>query len=157
LSRPSTRWRSLAEPGALDDVLARLDKLHPQRPRAWGKMTPHEAVCHLADSFRCVLGELTVAPADTWLQRTVVKFVALRVPLEWPKGIPTRPEVDQHVGGTKPVEFERDRAALVELIRRFVAAEASYSPHPIFGVLNREECLIWGYRHMDHHLRQFAV
>ena len=35
---------------------------------------------------------------------------------------------------------------------------ASYRlTHPFFGALTREEWMIWGYRHTDHHLRQFAV
>jgi hypothetical protein len=148
---------SLAEPKVFDDIVSRLGKLHPQRPRAWGKMTPSEAICHLADAFRTALGEKQASSVETWLQRKVVKYIALRTSLEWPKNVKTRPENDQQIGGTRPVEFEADRAALVDLMRRFAAPDARYAAHPMWGVLTREEWLIWGYRHMDHHLRQFAV
>jgi hypothetical protein len=148
---------SLADPGALESILARLGKLHPERPRAWGRMTPHEMLCHLADSFEVALGERPFVPADTWMQRTVFKYVALRTSMAWPQGLETRPEVEQGVGGTRPADFERDRARVTELLRRFVTDAARYGNHPMFGPLTREEWLIWGYRHTDHHLRQFAV
>jgi hypothetical protein len=150
-------YRSLTDPGAVDALVARLGKLHEKRPRAWGKMTAHEMLCHLGDSFAGVLGERPIAPADTWVNRTIVKYIALHTTLAWPKGSPTRPEVDQTKGGTRPETFDRDRDRVVALMRRFAQADARYDRHPIFGPMTREEWMIWGYRHTDHHLRQFAV
>ena len=43
------------------------------------------------------------------------------------------------------------------LLRRFVAPGARYARHPTMGELTREEWMIWGWRHTDHHLRQFAL
>jgi hypothetical protein len=65
--------------------------------------------------------------------------------------------VEQGAGGTRPVDFEQDRARAVGLLRRFVAEDARYATHPFFGPLTRDEWMIWGYRHTDHHLRQFAL
>ena len=148
---------SLNDPGAVDRIVERLQKLHDKRPRAWGRMTPHEMLCHLGDSFAGVLGERPITSAETWLYRTVVRYIALHTTLAWPKGSPTRPEVDQSVGGTKPVEFEKDRERAIALLRRFAAPEAPLTRHPLFGELTHEEWMIWGYRHTDHHLRQFAL
>jgi hypothetical protein len=103
------------------------------------------------------LGERRVAPVGNVFKRTIVKWLALHTPFQWPKGAATTPEVDPRRGGTRPIEFERDREAVVDLIRRFAADDAIYSPHPGFGVLTRREWLIWGYRHADHHLRQFGL
>jgi hypothetical protein len=105
----------------VDALVARLGKLHDKRPRAWGKMTAHEMLCHLGDSFEGVLGDRTIAAADTWMQRTIVKYLALHTNLAWPKGTPTRPEVDQTIGGTKPADFDRDRDRAIALLRRFTA------------------------------------
>ena len=149
---------SLADPGLTEELVARLEKLREKRPRAWGKMTAHEMLCHLADSFEGVMGERPISPAaDTWMNRNVIKYIALHTTLAWPKGTPTRPEVDQTKGGTKPTDFERDRDKVIALLRRFTASDARYDRHPIFGPLTREEWLVWGYRHTDHHLRQFAL
>jgi hypothetical protein len=150
-------FRALDDPGAVEALVARLGKLHDKRPRAWGKMTPHEMLCHLNDSFAGVLGDREISPAETWAQRTIVKYLALHTSLAWPKGVKTRPEVDQTIRGTKPVDFERDRAQTMALLRRFVAPGARHARHPTMGELTREEWMIWGWRHTDHHLRQFAL
>jgi hypothetical protein len=121
-------------------------------------MTPHEMVCHLSDSFHAVLGErpVSAAPWAPWRQR-FMKWVALRTPLPWPKGIPTMAEVNPRVRGTRPVAFETDRAALLAVMRRFVAPGTQYGRHPMFGTMTYDEALIWTFRHVDHHLRQFGL
>jgi hypothetical protein len=88
-----------------------------------------------------------------------MRFVALRLPMKWPHGIRTLPEVEQGCGGTTPTEFERDRAALLALMARFsLSTEAErQATHPIFGGMNTALWGAWGYRHLDHHLRQFGV
>ena len=148
---------SLTDSGAVDELVARLGKLHDKRPRAWGKMTAHEMLCHLNDSFETVMGDRPTSSAGTWTQRTIVKYIALHTNLTWPKGVKTRPEVDSTIGGTKPVDFTLDRDRTVALLRRFVAPGTQLGRHPTFGPLTRDEWMIWGYRHADHHLRQFAL
>ncbi len=113
-----------------DSILARISALTASDRRLWGRMTLDQMVCHQCDSFRLALGERFARPATGFLQRTVVKFVALRIPAKWPKGTPTIPEVEQGIGGTPPVEFERDRAELVSLFGRFCAGSGNISvPH----------------------------
>jgi hypothetical protein len=148
--------RTLLVPGDRQEILERIETLRPDSRREWGRMSPHEAVCHLGDSFAVALGEMTASPATGWLRRTVVKWSALYLPIPWPKGIPTRPELDQAVGGgSRPVDFERDRARLRQLMERFALAGA-WKPHPLFGAMGAGEWMRWGYLHTDHHLRQFG-
>jgi Protein of unknown function (DUF1569) len=135
----------------------RISALLPGDRRRWGKMSAHEMVCHLGDSFRLALGEKTASPATGFLRRTLVKWIALGAPMKWPKGVPTRPEMEQGVGGTSPVAFEEDLRKLLFLLDRFRGDSVDISiPHPIFGPLTRAQWLRWGYRHADHHLRQFG-
>ncbi len=148
--------RSLADPGCVDHLSERITRMTPDAPRQWGKMTPHQMLCHLADAFRGALGERPAAPRETLLSRTLVRWVALRTPITWPKGVMTLPEVDQYLGGTKPVEFDADRQAVVDLLRRFASQNGSDERHPMFGALTRREWQVWGFRHVDHHLRQFG-
>ena len=149
--------KTLSEPGAAEVLIARLGKLHEKRPRAWGQMTPHEMICHLNDSFEGVLGDRPIAPIDTVLSRTVIKYIALHTKFAWPKGVKTTPEVDQKRGGTRPADFDQDRAKTIGLIQRFIAPGARYESHPAMGPLTRDEWMIWAWRHTDHHLRQFAL
>jgi hypothetical protein len=148
---------SLADPGAIESLVTRLGKLHPERPRAWGRMTPNEMLCHLGDAFDAGLGSRPCAQADTWIRRHVIKYVAFHTSMAWPQGAHTPPEVKQGAGGTRPGDFERDRARAIEFLHRFAAADARHATHPFFGPLTRDEWMIWGYRHTDHHLRQFAL
>lgn len=148
---------ALTDAGAVDGIVARLGKLHDKRPRAWGRMTAHEMLCHLADSFEGVLGDRPISSAETWIQRTIIRRIALHTNLAWPKGVKTRPEADTSIGGTRPTDFNTDRDRVIALLRRFVSPDARYAPHPTMGPLTREEWMVWGYRHSDHHLRQFAL
>src|SRR5438270_8349111 len=88
------------------ETINRLRSLGPDNNRLWGKMTPHQMVCHLTDSFKGAMNEKTVSAVDTAVSRTQIKWIALRSPLQWPKGVKTRPEMAQEGGGTKPVEFQ---------------------------------------------------
>jgi hypothetical protein len=148
-------YRSLKAPGNVEDLLVRLGRLQPDSPRMWGTMTSHEMLCHLGDSFQAVMGERAASPAETWFSRTVVKWIALHTSIPWPQGVPTRPEVDPKREGSRPLEFERDRARVVDLLHRFVGPGVAYGRHPGFGAMTRDEWLLWGFGHVDHHLRQF--
>jgi hypothetical protein len=122
-------------------------------------MTAPQMVCHLTDSFRGVMGEKSVSAATGLFQRTLMKWAALYVPVRWPHGVPTRPEMDQERGGTPPGEFAADVRELRAALGRFCAAThpMQFRPHPLFGTMSRWEWMRWGYLHTDHHLRQFGV
>ena len=121
-------------------------------------MNAHQAICHLSDSFRSMMGAVAITSVATPFSRTVIKWIALNAPMKWPQGVPTRPEVDQLIGGTRPVEFARDRQQLEALIEQFAARSGGeFQPHPMFGRLTTREWQRWGWRHADHHLRQFGV
>lgn len=153
------RMKTLAQQRTKDEILRRLRQLRPDSPRRWGRMTAHQMVCHLSDCFRMTTSEKRVSDATGVFQRTVVKWIALYIPAHWPAGILTRPEIDQHAGGTPPVDFAADVAELETLTELFTARDMDFNwpPHPIFGRMSRAAWLRWAYRHMDHHLRQFGV
>jgi hypothetical protein len=97
--------KTLLSPRDRNEVLDRLTKVRPDSQPRWGSMSAHQMICHLSDSFRASLGEKYVSPAAPFLKRTLMKWAALWVPLPWPHGIETRPEIDQQQGGTPPAEF----------------------------------------------------
>ena len=105
------------------------------------------------------LGEKPVSAATGRWQRTLVKWIALYLPLRWPPGIPTRPEIDQECAGKKPGTFAADVAELEALLERVASREkdAAWPTHPVFGRMSRVAWLRWAYLHMDHHLRQFGA
>src|ERR1035438_8497144 len=64
--------RTLANPEDKQDTLARLAKVQPDHRARWGRMSAHQMLCHLGDSFLAVMGEKYVSSATGPLQRTVV-------------------------------------------------------------------------------------
>ena len=149
--------KTLHDPAAQKEILERLDRVTPESPRLWGRMTASQMICHLTDSFRGVLGDFPVSTGPGPLPGPILKFVALRMPIQWPHNVQTRPEVDQEIRGTRPAEFAADVAALKSTLHRFVSNPQAIGPrHPIFGPMSEFEWMRWGYLHMDHHLRQFG-
>ena len=152
--------KTLARERDKEEVLGRLETVRPDSPRRWGRMSAHQMVCHLSDAFLMGLGQKAVSDAAGLRQRTVIKWIALYVPLPWPPGrIRTRPEIDQELGGTRPGDFAADVARLVTLVDVVTAQPRNFEwlPHPIFGRMSEAAWLRWGYLHMDHHLRQFGA
>jgi hypothetical protein len=144
---------------SLRELLDRLDRVTPDSVRRWGVMTPHQMICHLNDSFKVAMGEKAATNKSSWMMRTIGKRFALYAPMQWPQNLETMPEVDQKVGGTRPIDFWRDRDSLSRTMSRFVAAEPDFtwSRHPLFGRMSPRDWKRWGYLHMDHHLRQFSA
>jgi hypothetical protein len=152
--------KTLASDRNRETILTRLASLRPEDQRRWGRMSAHQAVCHLSDSFRVPLGIRHTKPIPASpLKRALIKWAALYLPVPWPKGVPTMPENDQFIGGSPPRTFEGDRRELGRLINEFASAthvlKAAY--HPMFGTMPIADWQRWGYLHADHHLRQFGV
>ena len=111
--------KTLATVADRQEILSRISSLSDIDERRWGKMTVHQMLCHLNDSYGIGLGEKIASPASGLLQRTLLKWIALESSLRWGKGFPTRPEVEQGKGGSVPIEFQRDREFLVTTVVRF--------------------------------------
>jgi Protein of unknown function (DUF1569) len=150
--------KTLANSEHRAEIIARTNLIHSTSQRQWGRMSAHQMMCHLADSFRVTMGVKSVSNAPGAPNR-LMKWLALQLPLPWPHGVKTRPEVDQLLGGTPPNDFEPDRERLLGLLDRFTRQPRDFAwhPHPMFGHMRDEEWMRWGYLHTDHHLRQFGV
>jgi hypothetical protein len=147
---------TLSNPTVRSALTERLARLQPSSSRRWGRMTVHQMVCHLNDSFSVAAGARYASPATGLFQRTVMKWAGLHMPIPWPKNVPTRPEIEQGRGGTPPSDWDSDRFTLRRWITEF-SDHREFGEHPAFGPMHREEWMIWGYRHVDHHFRQFGV
>lgn len=146
---------TLALSAARVAVRQRIERLTPRTTRQWGRMTPHQMVCHLTDSYRVSSGERNPKAIDTIVSRSIVRWVALHTSLPWPKDVKTIPEVDQEQSGTPPARWEQDLAELCRRVDAFTPLAGH--PHPMFGPLTVNEWNVWGFRHADHHLRQFGL
>jgi hypothetical protein len=151
--------KSMARASDKAEIVRRLKAVRAECPRRWGRMSAHQMVCHLSDAFRHVTQQKQASAATSVLQATFIKWIALYAPLRWPRGVPTRPEMDQEFGGTTPGDFAADLAELESLIENVTTQSKDYEwpSHPIFGRMSEEAWMRWAYLHMDHHLRQFGL
>jgi hypothetical protein len=149
----------LSDPQTREEIFARLGKVKCDTPRRWGKMNASQMICHVSDAFLAIMGEKNVelpCGLNLW---PLMKPWVLYAPFKWPHGVPTRPEIDQQMGGTRPAEFACDVQTLVAAIERFTAQprDFHFRPHPMFREMSEKEWMRWGYLHTDHHLRQFGA
>ena len=139
-------------------LIARLEGLQPGARRRWGTMDARQVVPHMTDPLRVAIGDREAEPMQGLFGKPVISTLAVWW-MPWPQGAPTAEAFIQGKGGTPPVEFERDKQALLLAIHRFAnhPENATFLPNPVFGRLSRRS---WGrlmWRHIDHHLRQFGV
>jgi len=148
--------KTLAETSTQQAIKQRLQTISPESQRRWGRMSANQMICHLTDSFRRTLGEKKTTDLPP---KKLLKLAALWLPIPWPRGFKTRPEMDQEIGGTRPVEFEVDRQELLKYLDRFICESPvpAFSPHPMFGQMTRKELMRWAYLHMNHHFQQFGA
>jgi len=149
--------KNLTNATCLDEILNRLRSVRVDSPRKWGRMNAHQMICHLNDSFAVAMGRKYASTAERQYG-PVMKWLALNMPMKWPQGVPTRPEIDQEMNGTSPKDFHADVLTVLALTQEFVSTPRSFSfaAHPIFGGMTEAEWMRWGYLHTDHHLRQFG-
>src|SRR5215208_3511313 len=102
--------KTLAHEPCRREIVHRLRTVRQESDPRFGRMSAHQMVCHLSDGCRMATGEKRVTGSSGLLRRTLVKWIALYLPVRWPTGIPTSPEIDQHCDGTKPVDFAADVA-----------------------------------------------
>lgn len=151
---------TISNPDTLDQLLGRLGRLAPDSPGRWGTMNPAEMLCHLGDASDAVLGRRKPpGAAGTNHLPLPVKWLMLYTPMPFPKGVETRPGVNPRKEGTRPGDFEKDRARVLDGLRSLAVATADgVSPtHFRFGKMSLSAWHHWAYKHVDHHLRQFGL
>ena len=96
-------------------------------------------------------------PARNWkgiLRSPPVRYLAIHW-LPFPKGVPTAPELISR----DPAGFSEELDAVRRGIQSFATMDRNrtWPEHPAFGFISSETWGVLGYRHTDHHLRQFGV
>ena len=132
----------------------RLGRLTPAAPPQWGKFDAARMVVHVADSLKMALGTLPAKPKRLPIRHPPLKQLLVYW-LPWPKGVPTAPELLQR----SPADWDAEVAALLALMEEAgtVPQDFVWPVHPAFGRMSRRAWGVLGYRHLDHHFRQFGV
>lgn len=142
----------------LADMLDRVDKLTPRSRAKWGKMTINTMMCHAADYFRMMVGDIPTKRRHSYLYQNFMKWWVMRLD-KLPRFMPTVLEINPSKGhGTPPTNFENDKHLLKNALLAFaLLREQELVSHPRFGKFTKQEYGRLAYMHIDHHLRQFGV
>ena len=146
-----TLWQSSTR----DEIVQRLARLAPDARPGWGRMSAPQMLAHITDAMRMALGDLpTRAKRTPLLRYPPLKQLIIYV-LPFPKGAPTARELLDRA----PESWDAERDACRALIERFGAEPRTraWPEHPAFGPLSAHAWGALGYKHLDHHLRQFGV
>jgi len=149
--------KTLWNPDSRARLSARIDRLTPETPALWGRMNAPEMVAHVMRGMRMGLGELQTRERKTFLRFWPFKHVFVYY-LSFPKGRAKAPREMVTVGAPPP-EWNAAIAELRESLDRFATRElkSQWPVHPVFGPLSGHAWGALGWRHLDHHLRQFGV
>jgi Protein of unknown function (DUF1569) len=149
--------KNLFEPTRAAQLTDRLERLRPDSPRLWGKMTAPQAMAHCAVALEWALGD--TLPPRMLVGRIIGGFVKqMAIGNDDPirRNSPTAPGlriVDER-------DFATERTQLRRLIDRFAAGGpggCTTHHHSFFGRLTPDEWAVLMYKHVDHHLRQFGA
>ena len=138
------------------NLLGRLDRLSPNMKPLWGRMSAGQTVAHLSDWMRMAIGAIRVESRKTPFRFPIIRQLVLYV-IPLPKNLPTARELQKSEPGT----WNDDIRDLKDLVRRAVEKHgdrnARWPEHPALGPVHDKGWGVLGYRHTDHHLRQFGL
>ncbi|MBL8987737.1 MAG: DUF1569 domain-containing protein [Gemmatimonadetes bacterium] len=146
--------KTLNDPAARREIITRLERLYPTTPGQFGTLTAPRMVTHLIDSARMMLDEVpglgTGKPIASWPPIKQLIIYVLPIPKARAKTAP-------QLLATAPTNLGADIARLAELLERWGTGTRMAATHPFFGSMTRSSWGVLGYKHFDHHLRQFGV
>lgn len=138
-----------------DRLRTRLARLTPDRPARWGKFTCPQMLAHVNDGLCVALGDLKTKPRKTPFKSYVMQRLIVYV-LPWPRGTPTSPEILLRID---KAQFQHEMDAMPDLLEKVgsLPPDAQMPEHTAFGVMTRHMWGAFGYKHMNHHFKQFGV
>ena len=146
--------KTLYAEGRRHELEERLRRLTAGSTPRWGRFDAPKMVVHCADALRMALGKLPTESKRLPIRHPPLKQLFVYW-LPWPKGAPTARELLERV----PAEWEAEIAGLLALMEEagMVSRDFEWPEHPAFGRMSYRAWGVLGYRHLDHHFRQFGV
>jgi Protein of unknown function (DUF1569) len=148
--------KNLFEPSSATDIKRRIQRLAPESPRQWGAMSAAQMLAHNSAWMEMATGIHN--PPRSFLGRLVGPMAKKSLLGEAPirRNMPT--EKSLKMDGDRNFAAEQQR--LLDWIDRFSSGgpvQCTTHPHCFFGPMTPLEWATMGYKHLDHHLKQFGV
>ncbi|MEP6464917.1 MAG: DUF1569 domain-containing protein [Parafilimonas sp.] len=139
-----------------NDIINRIDQLHPDSKPMWGKMSVAQMLAHCVVPTKISSGD--IQSKQIFLGKIFGKIAKKQMLAseEMKKGLPTDPSfVIKH-----SPDFYTSQDELKAAIEKLYTTDKTallQRKHPFFGKMTLEEWGILNYKHYDHHLKQFGV
>jgi hypothetical protein len=138
-------------------IIERIHALDAETQPQWGKMNASQMLAHCCVSYEMVYEN--IHPKPGFLVQLILKaFVKNKVVSETP--YKRNSQTDPAFLIKESRDFEAEKARLINYIvktRQLGEAHFDNKKSRGFGVLNKTEWNNMFYKHLDHHLSQFAV
>ncbi|WP_293890935.1 DUF1569 domain-containing protein [Flavobacterium sp.] len=137
-------------------IISRINKLSPDSPAQWGKMTVDQMLSHCQAPIDFAMGNTPMKA--NFLMRLIGKMIKNKVlgGTEFKKNSPTAPSFIR----TEVYDFEQTKNELIQKISIFSDKgkdAIKTTNHPFFGELTYDEWSKMHTMHLNHHLKQFGV
>ena len=148
--------KNLFELSSLSEIRERIERLTPDNERKWGRMNVAQMLAHCSAWMEMAAG--LNCPPQSLLGRVFGRFAKASVLKDAPirRNMPTEKSLLMKDERRFPDEQRR----LLAWIDRFAAGgpeQCTKHPHCFFGQMTPSEWSVLGYKHLDHHLRQFGA
>lgn len=148
--------KNLFEPSSASEIRKRIEELRPESDRLWGAMNAAQMLAHCSAWMEMAAGLKT--PPRSFVGRIVGKMAKKSVLGDKPirRNMPT--EKSLIMQGER--NFLEEQRRLLDWVDRFSARgpkQCTSHPHCFFGYMTPLEWATMGYKHLDHHLRQFGA
>lgn len=145
--------RTLADERERAELLRRLNALRPDTAPHWGRFDAAAMLAHVGDSIAVALGEMPSGRMGPKIFRSFPLKQLIIYVLPFPRGASSPKEFLV----TAPENFAAAKKRLETLMERAAAALPGPGPeHPLLGALTIDAWRVLGWKHLDHHLRQFG-
>jgi hypothetical protein len=148
--------KNLFEPSSATEIKQRIEFLRLDSERQWGAMDAAQMLAHCSAWMETAAG--LKSPPRSFVGRIFGKIAKKSVLGEGPirRNMPT--EKSLMVQGDR--DFAEEQRRSLNWVDRFSSAgpeQCTTHPHCFFGLMTPIEWAVMGYKHLDHHLKQFGV
>ncbi|AWV97586.1 DUF1569 domain-containing protein [Arcticibacterium luteifluviistationis] len=149
--------KNIFDAAVTNEVIARINQLTPETKGLWGKMSVAQMLAHCSVTYEMIYDETHPKPGffKSLIMKLFVKNIVVG-PKPYKKNSPTAPAF---VINDKR-NFQTEKKRLIDYLQKTQELGGSYfdgKESNAFGNLTESEWNIMFYKHLDHHLSQFAV
>ena len=148
--------KNLFEASSAGEIKNRIERLRSDSQRQWGAMNVAQMMAHCSAWLEMAAG--LNSPPRSLIGRIVGGLAKKSVLGEEPirRNMPTAKSLIRN----DERQFAQEQRRLVDWVDRFSGGgpeQSTTHPHCFFGHMTPVEWAILGYKHLDHHLRQFGA